>query len=79
MGYHCHSNTWCPWIGSEVFKSLLMGAARGIYTAIERMGRSKGGQGGRIVNITSTAGITVSWDVITEVQTSNFLVPRSII
>ena len=33
---------------------MLMGAARGIYTAIERMGRSKGGQGGRIVNITST-------------------------
>ena len=39
---------------------MLMGAARGIYTAIERMGRSKGGRGGRIVNITSTAGITVS-------------------
>ena len=39
---------------------MLMGAARGIYTAIERMGRSKEGQGGRIVNITSTAGITVS-------------------
>ena len=46
---------------------MLMGAARGIYTAIERMGRSNGGQGGRIVNITSTAGITVSLDV-TEVQ-----------
>ena len=39
---------------------MLMGAARGIYTAIERMGRSKEGKGGRIVNITSTAGITVS-------------------
>ena len=42
---------------------MLMGAARGIYTAIERMGRSNGGQGGRIVNIASVCGITVSLDV----------------
>ena len=36
-----------------------MGAARGVYTAIEKMGRSKGGQGGRIINITSVSGLTV--------------------
>lgn len=38
---------------------MLMGATRGVFTAIERMGRTNGGQGGRIVNIASTAGITV--------------------
>ena len=38
---------------------MLMGAARGVYTAIEKMGRSKGGQGGRIINITSVCGLTV--------------------
>ena len=30
--------------------------------AIERMGRSNGGKGGRIVNVASVAGFTVSLD-----------------
>ena len=39
---------------------MLLGASRGVYTAIERMGMSKGGKGGRIVNVASVAGLTVS-------------------
>ena len=39
---------------------MLLGASRGVYTAIERMGKSKGGKGGRIVNVASVAGLTVS-------------------
>ena len=36
------------------------GFTRGVFMAIERMGRSKGGSGGRIVNTASCAGLTVS-------------------
>ena len=36
-----------------------MGAVRGVFTAIERMGKSNGGNGGRIVNVASCAGLTV--------------------
>ena len=32
--------------------------------AIDRMGRSNGGQGGRIVNISSVAGFTVSLKIL---------------
>ena len=38
---------------------MLIGHMRGIFMGIERMGKSKGGYGGRIVNINSTAGIDV--------------------
>ena len=36
-----------------------MGAVRGVFTAIERMGQTNGGHGGRIINVASAAGITV--------------------
>ena len=36
-----------------------MGASRGVFKAIERMGKSNGGHGGRIVNVASVAGLTV--------------------
>ena len=36
-----------------------MGATRGVFMGIERMGKSKGGQGGRIINVASAAGLTV--------------------
>ena len=35
-----------------------MGAVRGVFTAIDKMGRSKGGRGGRIINVASIAGLT---------------------
>lgn len=35
---------------------MLVGATRGVFTAIQRMGRSHGGHGGRIVNTASVAG-----------------------
>ena len=38
---------------------MLVGALQGLYFAIDKMGKSKGGQGGRIVNIASTLGLTV--------------------
>lgn len=37
----------------------LYGVCHGVFTAIDRMGRSKGGKGGRIVNIASVAGLAV--------------------
>ena len=37
----------------------LYGVSRGCFMAIERMGRSNGGRGGRIVNVASVAGFTV--------------------
>ena len=36
-----------------------MGATRGVFTAIEKMGKSNGGKGGRIINVASVAGLTV--------------------
>jgi len=36
----------------------LYGVSRGCFMAIERMGRSNGGKGGRIVNVASVAGFT---------------------
>ena len=33
--------------------------SHGVFLAIERMGRSNGGKGGRIVNISSVAGLSV--------------------
>ena len=41
------------------FQVMLMGAVRGVFTAIERMGQTNGGHGGRIINVASAAGITV--------------------
>ena len=38
---------------------MLMGATRGVFMALEKMGKSKGGQGGRIINVASAAGLTV--------------------
>ena len=38
----------------------LYGMCHGVYLAIDRMGRSKGGKGGRIVNISSVAGLSVN-------------------
>ena len=38
---------------------MIMGASRGVFKAIERMGKSNGGRGGRIVNVASVAGLTV--------------------
>ena len=32
---------------------------RGVFLAIDKMGRSKGGNGGRIINVASAAGLTV--------------------
>ena len=37
----------------------LYGMSYGVYLAVDRMGRSKGGKGGRIVNISSAAGLSV--------------------
>ena len=37
----------------------LYGMSHGVFLAIERMGRSNGGKGGRIVNIASGAGLSV--------------------
>ena len=42
----------------------LYGVSRGCFMAIDRMGRSNGGQGGRIVNISSVAGFTVSLKIL---------------
>ena len=38
---------------------MLVGAMRGVFLAIDKMGRSKGGNGGRIINVASAAGLTV--------------------
>ena len=38
---------------------MIMGASRGVFKAIERMGKSNGGRGGRILNVASVAGLTV--------------------
>ena len=38
----------------------LYGMCHGVYLAIDRMGRSKGGKGGRIVNVSSVAGLSVN-------------------
>jgi NAD(P)-dependent dehydrogenase (short-subunit alcohol dehydrogenase family) len=37
----------------------LYGMSHGVFLAIERMGRSNGGKGGRIVNVSSGAGLSV--------------------
>ena len=37
--------------------------SQGVFMAIDRMGRSKGGKGGRIVNISSVAGLSV-WYIL---------------
>ena len=39
---------------------MMVGATRGVFTALERMGKSKGGKGGRVVNTCSIAGLLVS-------------------
>ena len=39
---------------------MTIGATFGVTYALERMGRSKGGLGGRIITTASTAGLTVS-------------------
>ena len=38
---------------------MVMGAVRGVFLALERMGKSNGGNGGRIINVASVAGLTV--------------------
>ena len=38
--------------------------SHGVFLAIERMGRSRGGKGGRIVNISSVAGLSVSYSFL---------------
>ena len=40
---------------------MTIGATFGVTYALERMGRSKGGVGGRIITTASTAGLTVSF------------------
>ena len=42
----------------------LYGVSRGCFMAIDRMGRSNGGRGGRIVNISSVAGFTVILKIV---------------
>ena len=42
----------------------LYGMSHGVFLAIERMGRSSGGKGGRIVNISSVAGLSVSFSFL---------------
>jgi len=37
---------------------MVMGHVRGVFMAIEKMGRSHGGRGGRIINTASAAGLT---------------------
>ena len=49
---------------------MLVGALHGIYLANEKMGKSKGGPGGRIVNIASIEGLTVS-ELMYSVNISN--------
>ena len=41
-------------------KVMSVGATRGVFTAVERMSTKKGGNGGRIVNTASVAGIMVT-------------------
>ena len=43
---------------------MTVGATFGVTYALERMGRSKGGRGGRIITTASTAGLTVSKRVL---------------
>ena len=43
---------------------MTIGATFGVTYALERMGRSKGGLGGRIITTASTAGLTVSKRVL---------------
>ena len=38
--------------------------SHGVFLAIERMGRSRGGKGGRIVNISSVAGLSVRFSFL---------------
>ena len=38
---------------------MAMGAARGIFTGLKRMSTAHGGEGGRIVNTASVAGLSV--------------------
>ena len=45
---------------------MTIGATFGVTYALERMGRSKGGVGGRIITTASTAGLTVSSPKVAE-------------
>jgi hypothetical protein len=40
-------------------KVMSVGATRGVFTAMERMSKLKGGDGGRIINTASIAGVLV--------------------
>ena len=40
--------------------TMAVGAARGIFTGLKRMSIANGGEGGRIVNTASVAGLFVS-------------------
>ncbi len=42
---------------------MMVGATKGMYKALEKMGTSNGGQGGRIVNTASIAGLAVNIQV----------------
>lgn len=43
---------------------MLVGASRGLYYAIERMGKTNGGSGGRIINTASMAGLYISTSLL---------------
>jgi len=38
---------------------MMVGATRGVFYALERMGKTKGGSGGRIITTASMAGLSV--------------------
>ena len=40
---------------------MLVGATRGVFLAVDRMSKTKGGEGGRIINTASMAGVSVSF------------------
>jgi len=42
---------------------MLVGASRGLYYGLERMGKTHGGTGGRIVHTASMTGLMVSLQV----------------
>ena len=43
---------------------MLVGATRGVFLAVDRMSKTKGGEGGRIINTASMAGVSVSYFTI---------------
>ena len=45
---------------------LAIGATRGITYAVERMSRSNGGKGGRIITTASIAGLVVRSKIVTK-------------